>query len=369
MLGGLSCIRFSDRYNAVYDPEIFHEMMIKAVMAGSNLASVVNAARKSRMATSARNPHMPTAEWFRQRTKDAEVDLVAGCIGTVISGQVASIKAAGRFPKRPVVAIDKHLIPRYDKKWRNKLVRSKRKGGTNVFETYITAQCVNAGSRLNLAVLNMTQHSLNAVFVRKIVEHVMDVGANPGLFLLDREFYSTDVIRTLDSMGVRYLIPGVNTGSVKKALAHHASTGSKKVSKMSISTPEKVSASYYGVIVPRERTSKKKREKKDLNPEEKFIAFATNAPWLDVEKYAMCWGIETGYRMIENIRAKTSSTGVAPRMIYFAYALLLYNMWVCANVELAQSRWNSEPVIAQITFLETLMRTMFKFRPEPEPPP
>ena len=46
MLGGLSCIRFSDRYNAVYDPEIFHEMMIKAVMAGSNRASVVNAVRK-----------------------------------------------------------------------------------------------------------------------------------------------------------------------------------------------------------------------------------------------------------------------------------------------------------------------------------
>ena len=185
-------------------------------MAGSSLASVVNAARKSRMATSARNPHMPTAEWFRQRTKDAEVDLVAGCISTIISGQVASVKAAGRFPKRPVVAIDKHLIPRYDKKWENKLVRSKRKGGTSVFETYITAQCVNAGSRLNLAVLNMTQHSLNAVFVRKIIEQVHNAGVNPSMFLLDREFYSTDVIRTLDSMGVRYLIPGVNTGPVKK---------------------------------------------------------------------------------------------------------------------------------------------------------
>ena len=95
--------------------------------------------------------------------------------------------------------------------------------------------------------------------------------------------------------------------------------------------------------------------------------FATNAPWLDVEKYAMRWGIETGYRMIENTRVKTSSIGVAPRMIYFAYALLMYNMWVCANVELAQFRWDGEPVIAQIAFLETLMMTMFKIRPEPEP--
>ena len=40
--------------------------------------------------------------------------------------------------------------------------------------------------------------------------------------------------------------------------------------------------------------------------------------------------------------------GVTPRMIYFAYALLMYNMWVCANVELAQFRWDGEPVIAQI---------------------
>ncbi len=369
MLGGLSCISFSDRYNTVYDPEIFHKMMIKAVMTGSNLTSVVTAIRESRMATSARNPRMPTAEWFRQRTKNVETGLAEGCIGTIISGQVASIRAAGRFPKRPVVAIDKHLIPRYDKKWENKLVRSKRKGGTNVFETYITAQCVNAGSRLNLAVLNMTQHSLNAVFVRKIIEQVRHAGVNPRLFLLDREFYSTDVIRTLDSTGVRYLIPCINTGPIKKALAHHASTGSKKVSKMSISNPDKISASYYGIIVPRKRISKKKKEKKDLKPEEKFIMFATNAPWLDVEKYAMRWGIETGYRMIENTRIKTSSAGVAPRTIYFAYALLMYNMWVCANVELAQSRWDGEPVIAQITFLETLMMAMFEIKPEPEPPP
>ena len=312
---------------------------------------------------------MSTAEWFRQRTKDAEIDLVAGCIGMVISRQVVAIKAAGRFPKRPVMAIDKHLIPWYDKKWESKLVRSKRKGGTNVFEMYITAECVNSRSRLNLAILKMTQHSLNVVFMCKIVEQVKHVGVRPSLFLLDREFYSTDVIRTLDSMGVWYLIPGVNTSRVKTALEHHASTGSKKVSKMSISNFEKVSASYYGIIVPRKRISKRRMEKKEPKPEEKFIMFATNAPWLDVEKYVMREGIETGYRMIENTRVKTSSVGVASRMIYFAYALLMYSMWVCANVELAQSQWDGEPVIAQIAFLETLMMTMFETRPEPEPPP
>ena len=73
--------------------------------------------------------------------------------------------------------------------------------------------------------------------------------------------------------------------------------------------------------------------------------------------------------MVENIRIKTSSAGVIPRMIYFAYALLMYNMWVYANVELTQSRRGGEPIIAQITFLKTLMMAMFKIRPESEPPP
>ena len=56
-------------------------------------------------------------------------------------------------------------------------------------------------------------------------------------------------------------------------------------------------------------------------------------------------------------------------MIYFAYSLLMYNMRVCANVELAQSRWNGEPFTTQITFLETLTRVMFNVKSDPKLPP
>ena len=40
------------------------------------------------------------------------------------------------------VAIDMHLIPRYDKRYGTELVRSKAKDGTHVFERYITIQCL-----------------------------------------------------------------------------------------------------------------------------------------------------------------------------------------------------------------------------------
>ena len=54
-----------------------------------------------------------------------------------------------------VIAIDMHLIPRWDKKPGIDLTCSRRKNGTGTFERYITAQCVDGGPRLVLGVLHM----------------------------------------------------------------------------------------------------------------------------------------------------------------------------------------------------------------------
>ena len=53
------------------------------------------------------------------------------------------------------IAIDMHLIPRWDKKPGTDLTRSRRKNSTRTFERDVTAQCVDGGSRLVLGVLHM----------------------------------------------------------------------------------------------------------------------------------------------------------------------------------------------------------------------
>ncbi len=68
------------------------------------------------------------------------------------------------------MAIDKHLIPRYDKNPGPELLRSKSKNGTWKFEGYITAQCVDKGRRLTLAVFPVGMGHSTADFVRKIVQ-------------------------------------------------------------------------------------------------------------------------------------------------------------------------------------------------------
>lgn len=73
------------------------------------------------------------------------------------------------------------------------------------------------------------------------------------------------------------------------------------------------------------------RRKKIQNPveaEERYIGFATNVPTQDTVQYAARWGIETGYRLVEEMRPKTRITDVDARMFCFYYVLMAYNEWM-----------------------------------------
>ena len=95
------------------------------------------------------------------------------------------------------VAIDMHLIPRYDKRYGTELVRSKAKDGTHVFEGYITIQCIDQNRRLVLGVLDMPSLEDTADFVRKIIGIAQDAGACIGMAMLDREFFTAGVIENM----------------------------------------------------------------------------------------------------------------------------------------------------------------------------
>ena len=264
------------------------------------------------------------------------------------------------------VRVGKHPIPCHDKKWEPDLVRSKYKSGTSMFETYITAQCVNNKCRPVLASMPMGAFSCTPKFMRKIAQFCEDVGVKPRLILLDREFYSTDVIRELDSLGVQYLIPCISRDIVVEALRDYASGRRKAISRMTMSNSVRKEVSYYAIVTDRKR---RKSSKSDA-PEDKFVAFATNARWVDVVKYGKRGGIETGYRIIEQMRAKTSSQSPTVRTFYLWYSLLVFNLWVIANAMLGcGTGWDGKPIMSQNTLGEIILNKVSESRSKRKPSP
>lgn len=97
------------------------------------------------------------------------------------------------------------------------------------------------------------------------------MGVKPNLILLDREFYSVDVMCDLDSLGVQYLISCINRTIVVNVLRDYVSRKHKVILRMAMSDSDK-EVSYY-VVTYRKR---RKKSKSDA-PEDRFIVFATNA--------------------------------------------------------------------------------------------
>ena len=84
------------------------------------------------------------------------------------------------------------------------------------------------------------------------------------------------------------------------------------------------------VIAPRRARRGKAWDGGD-DPQERNIAFATNYPGIDVEEYSKRWGIETAYRQLEGMQARTRTRAHGPRVAYLALTMILFNARITAG--------------------------------------
>jgi len=65
------------------------------------------------------------------------------------------------------------------------------------------------------------------------------------------------------------------------------------------------------------------------------------------ESYRKRWGIETGYRVKENVRGKTCSRSYAVRLLLQLLSIILYNLWQLCNSTLCIPKGEGEHVIME----------------------
>ena len=84
--------------------------------------------------------------------------------------------------------------------------------------------------------------------------------------------------------------------------------------------------------------------------------FATNVSPKEISEnmqniptdYKKRWGIETGYSCVGRFRPKTTSSNQSIRLLYFYYSLILYNVWIIANLIISEESCakNHKPIIS-----------------------
>jgi hypothetical protein len=266
--------------------------------------------------------------------------------------------------------LDKHKIHRYDPTTdRGHLTRGKHERGTTIYETYGSLQCVEEGMRAQIACEHVGLFDENSEVVHKLLTRSRLEGIRIYLLLLDREFFSSKVMNRMNKkLRQRFLMPCKLTSGVKRALEEYARGERAMISRYTLNPSAKEEdqepASFNLVILPK---AGRNDEKNETDPSKKFIPFATNISVGDIlwnirrlpKDYRHRWGIESGYVGVEEFRARTTSRNHTLRLLYFYYALILYNAWLLANLMLAKrfSKFLEEPMI-RVTIVKTAIRSV-----------
>lgn len=233
----------------------------------------------------------------------------------------------------PTVAIDYTEEPYYGKR-DSMVVRGKMKDGTTYFHTYATVCIVgfDEKAKLTLYALPVTQLSSKEKIVGRLLEEASSrLHMRPSLLLMDRGFFTVDVLSMLQRTGMRFIVPAVANSRVKGIMEAHARGDLPPLVEYRMGGDEE-----EGKGIDLHLVIARRRDAKDEDPpSRKYVAFATNVPFEDPEdmvrripeEYRARWGIETSYRVQDGFEAKTYSRDPTIRIVYFMLSIILYNSW------------------------------------------
>jgi hypothetical protein len=228
------------------------------------------------------------------------------------------MKKQGALSKPLILAVDWHDEMYYGNPKAEGVVGAVRKNGSNHAYRFATVNVLFKRERLTLAVTPMLDRCV-LWHVKRLLACVAELGLKIKLLLFDRGYYSTALIRYLDSAGFKYIIHIPWHGKPLKAGVDrlHTTTTHKK---------RRMEQATFRLVTVRQKR--------------KLLIFATNTSFkrcLVRKTFRRRWGIETSYRMIGLFLAKTTSKRYGLRMLYFFLAVVLYNLWVLRNFRCRRS--------------------------------
>ena len=202
------------------------------------------------------------------------------------------------------------------------------KGCTGSFR-YMTISIVIGEERFTLMALPTHIGQNQAELVDKLVKTAQKF-ISVKLVLLDRGFYSGEIIEALRLCDVKYIVFAPQT----------------EINKGFLEEVEPFSHKYFTHVLPLKKNRSNVGERVKLLVIKDFIdmtnwkiydwIFVTNLSNLAalsyVKLYKKRWGIETTYRMFGDIKIKTTSKNYFIRFFLFLVRIVIYNMWKFYNI-------------------------------------
>jgi len=243
-----------------------------------------------------------------------------------------------RGPRRRYpMAVDLHHVAYFKRQTQppGHVRKGGKRTGTSYSHAYATASLLRKGQYYVVAVTPYDPGEDLAALVRRLLRQAAGNGFSPRCLLLDRNFWSTDVVRYLQRARYPFLMPlqargrkpgtpGGPTGT--RVFFHNRPTGRYRY-RIATHRGQRRGATVT-VMVHRhnERGRRGKHGRYTFAYALWRVDFSTIA-WVR-ESYRRRFRIENSYRLLESTRGRTSSRDEGWRLWYVVLAVLLLNCWL-----------------------------------------
>lgn len=224
------------------------------------------------------------------------------------------------------VAIDLVLVPYHGQPAEDEeeVRRSQARNGTTHFHCYATAYMIFRDQRITLCMTFVRKSDTMPAILRRLFKRLDALNLRVKRLYLDKGFYSLAVIRLLKARGTPFIIPAITRkkGGVGKLFVGRASYRTSYTLRN-----RKLGTEQVDLALARKYSKGRYRRRRS-----KWFAYVTfgvrTDPLRIFQFYRRRFGIESSYRQMNRVRARTSSTNPALRLLYVGVAFLLVNLWV-----------------------------------------
>jgi IS4 transposase len=274
-----------------------------------------------------KNPEakIPSADTIHNYIKTNKIDDIVSSFRKINREFLAITK----IPATPQdAAADFHDVEYYGDRNTPEIRGIKPKNGTSWAHSFLTIDLIGA-KKITLDVKNVNGLNKNySVLLNGILDHVRSMKIILKTLFLDREFFNSSAVSTLDDRNVNFIMAAKSNQKIDRLLKAHVEKEGR--TPLITNYQFKDVPSFYLICIPNPNYDPLK--KKGAGNRE-FFLFATNTSFNSVEEfiqrvpeeYRKRWNIETGYRVKNEFKIRTCSRSPVTRVLLFIFQCILYN--------------------------------------------
>ncbi len=235
------------------------------------------------------------------------------------------------------IAIDLTLIPYHGEPYQdeNEVVRSAPKSGTTHFHAYATVSIVHDHQRYVVALRFVEYGEELADIVRWLIKRLKSLKIRIRRAFWDKGFCSEPVFKVLHQHKVSYVIPIPVRG--KSGGVRSLFRGKSRRTAYTFQSPKHGAYKVQAVVVKRYSKGRYGRH------QSKWFAYAVAGlprgilPAQVFELYRQRFGIESSYRQMNLVRARTSTRNPVIRLLLVGLAFVLFNLYIALRQNLSSA--------------------------------